>query len=100
MTPLGVPVVPEVYCRNASASGPMFGSLHAAARSGPIPSIAISVGSGSSGAKKVGMRALSTAEVRIALAPASATIPLIRSMCLALRGGFIGTATTPAVTQP
>ena len=33
MTPFGVPVDPDVYCRNASASRPVEGGLHSVANS-------------------------------------------------------------------
>ncbi|MDC0685105.1 hypothetical protein POL72_45750 [Sorangium sp. wiwo2] len=101
ITPLGCPVEPDVYWRNASVSPEMSGARHAEAAPGSSASVAIQRSSESSGAcaRRASESEAISPVVSTNLAPASRAIARrrgrVRSSCAGF-GGYVGTATTPA----
>src|SRR5215213_6290296 len=102
MTPLGAPVEPEVYWRNAIVSLVTADSIHSFSALLSRLSV-VSHRSGSrygffakSGTTRERMGAVVIATV----APASATIVCSLSSDRLGRGGYAGTATAPAYKQP
>src|SRR5918998_6803653 len=101
ITPFGAAVEPEVYCRKASVWAPTGGRRHLPA--GSLPSSVTNQRSDFiSGADADRRSSLDKMWVVVSAAVAfeSATIARSRDMDRLSRGGYAGTATTPAYRQP
>jgi len=104
-TPRGVPVEPEVYWRNATASALRPGSRHASASLAGTASVASQRSARRSDASSVSGSTISEMPdvVSATRAPQSATSAWSRGSVRPSRigsGGYAGTATTPAYRHP
>ena len=102
MTPRGVAVEPDVYCRKARLSGVRDGSRHLAESASQSSISVVCQGSAGNPGSSASISATSTwtsAVLRIATGHASSTIDRNRPR-LRGRGGYAGTATAPAYRQP
>ncbi|CAM3968975.1 hypothetical protein COSO111634_30200 [Corallococcus soli] len=105
ITPRGVPVLPDVYCRKASVSAVTSGRFHAASAPASSASVATHFSARSSGASVKRNSAIDrmTELVSTTVAPESAMSARRRGRVRSSRdgsGGYAGTATNPEHTQP
>ncbi|GMU11507.1 hypothetical protein ASNO1_77610 [Corallococcus caeni] len=105
ITPLGVPVLPDVYWRKASVSAVTAGARHAEASSGDRASVASHFTSRSSGACSNRNSAIDSTNdvVNTTVARASWMMARSRGSVRSSRegsGGYAGTATAPADRHP
>ena len=96
ITPFGEPVEPDVYCRKARSCPTSGRGEHVPV----IPAATLTTGSGRPRIAKDGRDAPTLAVVSTQIASASSMMRSMRSAPRFRRGGYAGTATTPAYRQP
>ena len=98
ITPLGTPVEPEVYCRNARVSSSEPDGRQSVCSAVGTASTATHRSGGMSSISSVSARNLTSSAVTVNTTTAceSCTIARTRGKLRALRGGYAGTAVMPA----